>query len=78
MEELGYKGFSITQFQGLLAPAGTDPTIIARLHDEVVKASRDPDVVRKLVTEGGNDIGRPARRRNSPRRSGPTWSCTAG
>ncbi|HTK01749.1 MAG TPA: tripartite tricarboxylate transporter substrate binding protein [Bordetella sp.] len=56
MEELGYKGFSITQFQGMLAPAGTDPKIIARLHDEVVKASRDPDVVRKLVTEGGNDM----------------------
>ncbi|ARP84401.1 ABC transporter substrate-binding protein [Bordetella genomosp. 8] len=56
MEELGYKGFAVTQFQGLLAPAGTDSRIIARLHDEVVKASRDPDVVRKLVTEGGNDM----------------------
>ncbi|OZI23991.1 ABC transporter substrate-binding protein [Bordetella genomosp. 9] len=56
MEELGYKGFSVTQFQGMLAPAGTDPRIVGRLHDEVVKASRDPDVVRKLVTEGGNDM----------------------
>jgi tripartite-type tricarboxylate transporter receptor subunit TctC len=56
MEELGYKGFAITQFQGLLAPAGTDPKIIARLHDEVVKAARQPDVIRKLVTQGGNDM----------------------
>jgi tripartite-type tricarboxylate transporter receptor subunit TctC len=56
MEELGYKGYAVTQFQGLLAPAGTDPAIIARLHDEAVKAARLPDVVRKLETEGGNDM----------------------
>jgi tripartite-type tricarboxylate transporter receptor subunit TctC len=56
MEELGYKDFNVTQFQGLLAPAGTDPKIIARLHDAAVKAVKQPDVVRKLETEGGNDI----------------------
>jgi tripartite-type tricarboxylate transporter receptor subunit TctC len=56
MEELGYKGYAVTQFQGLLAPAGTDPRVIARLHDEAVKAARMPDVVRKLETEGGNDM----------------------
>ncbi|WP_233238241.1 tripartite tricarboxylate transporter substrate binding protein [Bordetella sp. LUAb4] len=56
MEELGYKDFNVTQFQGLLAPAGTDPRIIARLHDAAVKAVRMPDVVHKLETEGGNDI----------------------
>jgi len=56
MEELGYKDFNVTQFQGLLAPAGTDPRIIARLHDAAVKAVRQPDVVHKLETEGGNDI----------------------
>jgi tripartite-type tricarboxylate transporter receptor subunit TctC len=56
MEELGYKGFEVTQFQGLLAPAGTDPKIIARLQDEAVKAARLPDVVRKLETEGGNEM----------------------
>ncbi|WP_082621880.1 tripartite tricarboxylate transporter substrate binding protein [Bordetella sp. N] len=56
MEELGYKDFNVTQFQGLLAPAGTDARIIARLHDAAVKAVKQPDVVRKLETEGGNDI----------------------
>lgn len=56
MEELGYKDFNVTQFQGLLAPAGTDPRIIARLHDAAVKAVKMPDVVHKLETEGGNDI----------------------
>ncbi|MNK80072.1 Tripartite tricarboxylate transporter family receptor [compost metagenome] len=56
MQELGYKDFVVTQFQGLLAPAGTDPAIIAKLHDAVVRSAQDPDVVRKLATEGGNEI----------------------
>ncbi|MEN4917908.1 tripartite tricarboxylate transporter substrate binding protein [Achromobacter spanius] len=56
LQELGYKDFVVTQFQGLLAPAGTDPVIIAKLHDAVVKSVQDPDVVRKLATEGGNEI----------------------
>ena len=56
MQELGYKGFDITQFQGLFAPAKTDPAIIRRLHDEVVQALKSPDVVQRLVTEGGNDL----------------------
>ena len=62
MNELGYKGFDITQFQGLLAPAGTDPAIIRRLNAEAVKALKSPMVVRRLVEEGGNEIvgGTPA------------------
>jgi len=56
MDELGYKGFNVTQFQGLLAPARTPPDVIARLHKEVVEAARQPDVVKKLADEGGNEI----------------------
>jgi tripartite-type tricarboxylate transporter receptor subunit TctC len=62
MNELGYKGFDITQFQGLLAPAGTDPAIIRRLNAEAVKALKSPAVIRRLVDDGGNEIvgGTPA------------------
>lgn len=56
MNELGYKGFDITQFQGLLAPAGTDPAIIRRLNAEAVKALKSPAVIRRLVDDGGNEI----------------------
>src|SRR5690606_34370421 len=56
MQELGYKDFVVTQFQGLLAPAGTDPKIIAKLHDAAVRAAKHPEVVRKLATDGGNEI----------------------
>lgn len=62
MNELGYKGFNITQFQGLLAPAGTDPIIIRRLNAEAIKALKSPAVIRRLVDDGGNEIvgGTPA------------------
>ena len=56
MSELGFKGFNITQFQGLLAPAGTDPAIIRRLNVEAVKALKSTAVIRRLVDEGGNEI----------------------
>ncbi|MPS30563.1 tripartite tricarboxylate transporter substrate binding protein [Pigmentiphaga sp.] len=62
MEELGYKGFHITQFQGILAPAGTDAAIVKTLNDAVRAAMREPDVVKRLADEGGYEIvaGSPA------------------
>ncbi len=56
MAEAGVKGFDIGQFQGLLAPAKTDPAIIARLHDEALKALKDPAVAKRLGPDGGNEI----------------------
>ena len=56
LNELGLKGFEVTQWQGLLAPAGTDRAIINKLHQEVVRALRQPDVIERLATQGGNEI----------------------
>ena len=56
MQELGYKGFDITQFVGLLAPAKTDPAIINRLHQEAVKAVKSPDIIQRIGVEGGNEL----------------------
>ena len=56
MHELGFKGFDVSQFQGLLAPAGTDASIIRRLNAEAVKALKSPTVIRRLVDDGGNEI----------------------
>ncbi|MDZ5461191.1 Bug family tripartite tricarboxylate transporter substrate binding protein [Azohydromonas lata] len=56
LQELGYKGFNVTQFVGLLAPAKTDPDIVRRLHQEVVKALKAPEVIERLQVEGGNDL----------------------
>jgi tripartite-type tricarboxylate transporter receptor subunit TctC len=44
MIEAGVPGYTATTWNGLLAPAGTPPAIIARIHDAVVQALQDPTV----------------------------------
>ncbi len=50
--ESGVPGFTTLQWFGVVAPAGTPAAIIARLHDEFVKASKDPAIVEKLAAVG--------------------------
>ncbi|MBI3068482.1 MAG: tripartite tricarboxylate transporter substrate binding protein [Betaproteobacteria bacterium] len=52
MDESGFPGFSVTSWYGLLAPVATPREIIMRLHDEMIKVMRMPDVVKLL-----NNIG---------------------
>jgi tripartite-type tricarboxylate transporter receptor subunit TctC len=52
MAESGYPGFEAVPWFGLMAPAGTSPAIIDKLHHETVKFLALPDVRRKL-----NDLG---------------------
>jgi tripartite-type tricarboxylate transporter receptor subunit TctC len=56
LEELGLKGFELTQWQALAAPAGTPKPIVTRLHLEATKALKMPDVVERLATQGGSEI----------------------
>ena len=56
LAEAGFKGYDITQFQGMLAPAKTDPAIVDKLHRELVKIGRAPDVVKRLGEDGGNEL----------------------
>ena len=50
--ESGYPGFEADQWYGLVAPAGTPASVIARLNAEVNKALALPDVARQLAIEG--------------------------
>jgi tripartite-type tricarboxylate transporter receptor subunit TctC len=52
VSESGIPGFEMAQWQGLVAPAGTAPEILNRLHAELVKAMRLPAVVEKLAAIG--------------------------
>jgi len=56
LDEQGLKGFELTQWQGVLAPAGMPRAIIDKLHDAIVKALKMPDVIDRLSTQGGNDL----------------------
>ena len=56
MQEAGFRGFDTSQWQGILAPAGTSPEVIRRLNGEIVKAMSAPDVHERIAVQGGNDI----------------------
>jgi tripartite-type tricarboxylate transporter receptor subunit TctC len=56
MQELGLRDFDISQWQGVLAPAGTPAAIVERLNAEIVKAMRAPDVHQRIAVQGGNEI----------------------
>jgi tripartite-type tricarboxylate transporter receptor subunit TctC len=56
MQEAGIAGFDISQWQGILAPAGTPQPIVQRLNAEIVKAMHAPDVHERIAVKGGNEI----------------------
>lgn len=45
-------GFAVTPWFGLLAPAGTPPAIIAKIHAETARALADPELRAKLSDRG--------------------------
>jgi tripartite-type tricarboxylate transporter receptor subunit TctC len=57
MAESGYPGFEAVPWFGLMAPAGTPPAIIDRLHRETAKIMQMPDVKKKLNDIGADVIG---------------------
>ncbi|ANC42938.1 Bug family tripartite tricarboxylate transporter substrate binding protein [Pandoraea pnomenusa] len=56
MQELGYNGFAVTQFQGLFVPAKSDAAIVERLHQAVADAVKSPGAARRLQVEGGYEL----------------------
>lgn len=57
MIEAGVPGFVVTQWHGVLAPAGTPRAIIDRLQRDIVKALQQPDVLAKLTADGTEAVG---------------------
>ena len=52
MDEAGLKGYNISSWQALFAPAGTPRDVLARLHTEVVKVLRSPEAQKRLTDLG--------------------------
>ena len=52
--EQGLKGFDVTTWHAILAPANTPQPIIGRLNTELVRILNTPDVQEKLMSEGGD------------------------
>lgn len=55
--EMGYPGFEASGLAGLLAPAGTPAAVIERLHVEVAKLLKRPEVLERLVALGLDPVG---------------------
>jgi tripartite-type tricarboxylate transporter receptor subunit TctC len=55
--EAGLPGYEQSAWHGLLAPAGTPESVIARLHAEMAKALRSTDVIERFATQGIDVIG---------------------
>src|SRR5262249_20409420 len=47
-----YPGYEVTIWQGLFAPVGTPPAIVARLREEANAILAQPDIVQKLAAAG--------------------------
>lgn len=57
LAEQGAPGFGYSQWQGVLAPVGTPTAIVNRLHQELVKVVKSPDVVAHLARYGDQGVG---------------------
>jgi len=55
--EQGFPGFDATSWYALVAPAGTPPAIIDRLHAEIVRVLAEPDVREKIAGLGAEPVG---------------------
>jgi len=55
--EAGVPGYEVTQWYGILAPAGTPRDIVLKLNAELIKALRLPDVKERLAGDGVVPVG---------------------
>ncbi|HEX9464899.1 MAG TPA: tripartite tricarboxylate transporter substrate binding protein [Alphaproteobacteria bacterium] len=57
MAEAGVPGYEMIGWNGIVAVKGTPPEIVDRLHSEVVKILRMPEVRERLATLGAEPVG---------------------
>ncbi|HVO89531.1 MAG TPA: tripartite tricarboxylate transporter substrate binding protein [Casimicrobiaceae bacterium] len=55
--EAGLAGYETSSWYGILAPAGTPPEVVSRLHDEIVQVLAQDDVRTALAREGAEPVG---------------------
>lgn len=55
--EQGLPGYEVVSWQGLLAPAGTDPSVVARLNRETNRVLALPEVAEQLSGQGLDPVG---------------------
>jgi tripartite-type tricarboxylate transporter receptor subunit TctC len=56
LDEVGLKGYQVTSYFGLVAPAGTPREVVMRLNQALNRTTRDPQVNETLVSRGATVI----------------------
>jgi tripartite-type tricarboxylate transporter receptor subunit TctC len=56
MQEVGFKDFSVTIWQGLYAPRGTPAPVLKKLNDALKMAVKDPEFIKKQESGGASVI----------------------
>ena len=64
MAEAGVAGYALTNWFGLLSPAATPKEVLTKVHGDVTKILREPDIQRKISEMGADVVG------NSPEEFG--------
>jgi tripartite-type tricarboxylate transporter receptor subunit TctC len=57
MAELGFPDIRVSLWSGLFAPTGTPAAVIARLHEEAARITREPDIVERMKTLSVDPVG---------------------
>jgi tripartite-type tricarboxylate transporter receptor subunit TctC len=55
--ESGYPGFDAIAWHGIMAPAGTPPAILQKLHAQVVKGLKDPQTITLIEQQAMQIVG---------------------
>ena len=54
--EAGVPGYEAANWIGIVAPAGTPPAIVAKLHQEISAIQDSPEVQKQFATEGAEIV----------------------
>ena len=57
LAESGFPGFDTSLWFGLLAPAATSKEVIGKVHAEVLRVLKLPDVVERIASQGADIVG---------------------
>jgi len=60
MVELGFPGFDVRDWQGVVAPAGTPPEIVTMLANEIGRITAMPEVQTRLASLGMDAVDKSA------------------
>jgi len=52
LADLGFRGFSVDNWIGMLAPAGTPASVVSRLFAEITRIMKKPDLAKRLIGIG--------------------------